>query len=189
MRRRHLALAAVAVAAALTVSGCGGSDDDDAAADDAAEEISSEVDDADDGGDDGVAVEACDLLTDDEIAEVLGDDVEHGVGGAVGESTCEWHVVDVPDPTVIPSQVILSIGSPNTAAGDEITGESAYGPTEPVDGVGDGARISSGSLTVLEFPVDGRHCELQVVINDLTNNHDEAVRIATEIATKVRERL
>ena len=128
-------------------------------------------------------VDACSLFTDDEMSTALGGKVAHGGTG----TSCEWHI-DTTDPFAH-KQVSLSVGAFGTAAGNKVVGSFDYGPATPVDGVGDGARISSGGILVLEFPANHRLCSMQYVDVKKPENQQVALDVLVPLAKQVRKEL
>jgi len=174
--RRRWALVAAAAAAALTLSACGS--DEPAAA----------------GGDPSVSgvpglsdvpglpdpeteptIDACSLLTDEEVTPIIGPNEGGTPDSGFGESSCSWENEETS------YSVTLWIGSAGTAAGGTLPAESDFGPTEPGP---DGIRFAPSNLA--EFVVDDRACEIQVV----TSVTDDADRpTAVELIGLVRDRV
>mgnify|MGYP000545477685 CR=1 FL=1 len=100
-------------------------------------------------------VDACTLLTADEVTPIIGAHDGGGPGDGLGESVCVWENPDTYH------SVTVSIGGPGTAASGELPAESAYGETEPGP---DGIRFAPGGFA--EFIVSDRACEVQVVAPD-----------------------
>ncbi|WP_326550424.1 DUF3558 family protein [Micromonospora sp. NBC_01813] len=118
------------------------------------------------------AVDACTLLTADEVTPIIGTHDGGGPGAGVGESVCVWENPDTYH------SVTVSIGGAGTAASGELPAESAYGETEPGP---DGIRFAPGGIA--EFIVGDRASEVQVV----APNADRAVTV--ELIALVRSRL
>lgn len=118
------------------------------------------------------AVDACTLLTADEVTPIIGTHDGGGPGAGVGESVCVWENPDTYH------SVTVSIGGAGTAASGELPAESAYGETEPGP---DGIRFAPGGIA--EFIVGDRASEVQVV----APNAHRAVTV--ELIGLVRSRL
>jgi hypothetical protein len=116
---------------------------------------------------DAKPVDACALLTADEVTQVIG---AKGAAGPQARSdgdgggSCMWE-----DPDTYHS-ITISIGSPGTAAGGELP-KDPYVQTEPGP---NGIRFGSGGMA--EFAVRDRACEIQVVTR-VTDNSDRSTAI------------
>ncbi|MGB2569270.1 hypothetical protein ACPFP2_12575 [Micromonospora citrea] len=122
-------------------------------------------------------VDACALLSIDEVTQVIGATGDTGprVGNpGDGGSSCAWENPDTYH------SITLDIGSPGTAVGGNLPAESAYGQTEPGP---DGIRFASGGIA--EFAVRDRACEIQVV-TEVTDNTDQST--AVRLIGLVRDR-
>jgi hypothetical protein len=171
----------VVLAAVLLLGACG--DDGGSAGSDrsvssgAIGEDDARVGTADSGS--GSAVDACDLLTDDEAGAALGGDVvDSGPGMGPGESVCEWEIDG-------DWSITISVGSPDTAPGNSFDPEKVMysGITEPVDSL-DGAYYLG--IGMVAFAVDDRLNTIQVVSPDGEANSRAA---AEELAAQVAQRL
>ena len=158
-------LSATAAVAALFLGACGGTEDPGPATGlPGVEETAGDAP-ADD------EVDACALLTDDEVTEVLGaHERERFSAGA----SCEWTNADH-------ASVTLEIGSPGTASGgvvppDEMLGDGERGA--------DGVTYHSGGYTT--FPVGDRACAIQVVVS-VTDQSDRST--IDRFVALVRDRL
>jgi hypothetical protein len=101
------------------------------------------------------AIDACALLTVDEIGQVIGakgSNTPRSGSTRSGDNSCAWENPDTYH------SITVSLGSPGTAVGGELSDESDYGQTEAGP---DGIRFASGGIA--EFTVDDRACEIQVV--------------------------
>ena len=116
-------------------------------------------------GDSSVAppIDACQLLTANDVTPVIGAHDGGRPGSGVGESVCVWENPDTYH------SITVSIGGPGTAAEGQLP-ESRYGPTEPGP---DGIRFASGD--VAEFAVGDRASEVQVVAGE--RDRDTTVRL------------
>jgi hypothetical protein len=127
------------------------------------------------------APDACALLTDAEVTEVIGthDGAVPVTGSAPDTSGCTW---DHPgnNPTDA-KKITLNVSESNTAAGDRLA-PPAVGTPPPVPGVGGGARLIL--VGTLEFPAGGRACSVQVTGLD----DDTANRAVAKLAGLVRGR-
>ena len=109
--RRHLRLLAAACALSLVGAACGDDDDsaadptiedtggDDGTAEDGATDDVAPDDGGGDGGDGGEAVDACALITTDELAEIIGSPYDEGEPlqqQDTGTSQCTWGNTDAP---------------------------------------------------------------------------------------------
>jgi hypothetical protein len=134
------------------------------------------ADDQPDAPDVDNVVEACDLLSDEDVEPFVGDveGQENPVGGDGG--SCTWT-----NPTTYNS-VSLEIGLSGTAPGDELPAwDDSIGPEKPLS---DGLRATAGGQ--VEFVVDTRDCFLQVAT---TNGGDADEQAAARLAVKVRDQL
>ncbi|WFE98979.1 hypothetical protein [Micromonospora sp. WMMD964] len=122
-------------------------------------------------------IDACALLSADEVAQVIG---TTGAGGpragdsGDGGSSCVWE-----NPETYHS-ITIDIGSAGTAVGGDLPAESPYGQTEPG---ADGIRFASGGIA--EFALRDRACEIQVVTR-VTDNSDRST--AVRLIGLVRDR-
>jgi hypothetical protein len=123
-------------------------------------------------GADAQPIDACQLLTDDEVTPIIGEHDGGGPSAGVGESVCSWE-----NPETYHS-VTVSIGSWGTAASGQLPDESAYGPTEPGP---DGIRFAPGG--VAEFVVGDRASQLQITTRDL--DRDVLVQLIGLIRSRV----
>lgn len=123
---------------------------------------------------DSAPVDACALLTSDEISEVIG---THEVQPQplLAAGACTWRN---PDTYV---SVSLLIGRSGSAINGTLPEESDWGPTEPGP---DGIRFAPGGIT--EFVIGDRACELQMVTD---YSPDVADSIAVRLVGLVRGRL
>lgn len=112
-------------------------------------------------------INACDLLTVDEVAQYLGETSD----GTLSGNACEWL-----NPATDES-VTLTVGSSGTAASGTLSAESDYGETEPVPEIGDTARYASG-FGIVEFVAGGRASEIQVAVLDDTVARSGATALA-----------
>ncbi|MET7375804.1 DUF3558 family protein [Micromonospora arida] len=122
-------------------------------------------------------VDACALLSIDEVTQVIGATGDSGPqAGSTndGGSSCAWENPDTYH------SITIKIGSPGTAVGGNLPIESAYGQTEPGS---DGIRFASGG--VAEFSLRDRACEIQVVTR-VTDNTDRST--AVRLVGLVRDR-
>lgn len=127
------------------------------------------------GADSGGAadpVDACQLLTDDEVTPIIGEHDGGGPSAGVGESVCSWENPDTYH------SVTVSIGSWGTAASGQLPDESAYGETEPGP---DGIRFAPGGIA--EFVVGDRASQLQITTRDL--DRDVMVNLIGLIRSRV----
>ncbi|MDG4762787.1 DUF3558 family protein [Solwaraspora sp. WMMD406] len=124
------------------------------------------------GGESTPPVDACTLLTADEVTPIIGAHDGGGPGDGVGESVCVWENPDTYH------SVTVSIGGPGTAASGQLPAESAYGETEPGP---DGIRFAPGGIA--EFIVGDRASEVQVVAPDTDRD------VTVELIGLIRSRL
>ncbi|MDG9678537.1 hypothetical protein [Micromonospora sp. DH14] len=122
-------------------------------------------------------VDACALLSIDEVRQVIG--ATGATGPRAGDSgdggsSCTWENPDTYH------SITIDIGSPGTAVGGNLPAESAYGQTEPDS---DGIRFASGGIA--EFALRDRACEVQVVTK-VTDNTDRST--AVRLIGLVRDR-
>lgn len=179
------AAAVLITTALLGVAGCGGPvAGSGSAAPDGAGSPQSEIAGAQDEAQDRVggstvdnAVDACALLTEDDVEPYVGAGIEgrpNSIGGDGG--SCTW---ENPDDY---HSVTLEIGLSGTAAGGELPEwDDTIGPERPLS---DGVRAWGGGQ--VEFVVDTRDCFLQVAT---TSGGDADEQAAVELIGKVRDQL
>ncbi|MDG4781046.1 hypothetical protein O7614_15470 [Micromonospora sp. WMMD961] len=128
-------------------------------------------------GVDAKPVDACALLSVDEVTQVIGATGDTGPragNSGDGGSSCAWENPDTYH------SITVSIGSPGTAVGGNLPTESPYGTTEPGP---DGIRFASGGIA--EFALRDRSCEIQVVTK-VTDDTDRST--AVRLVGLVRDR-
>lgn len=123
---------------------------------------------------DAAPVDACALLTTEEVIELIGDH-EVNPDPNLGGGACSWVNRGTYD------SVTVRIGRSGSAINGKLPEESIYGPTQPGP---DGVRFAPGGIT--EFVADDRACEIQLV-----TGHAPAVAdsIAVRLVGLVRSRI
>lgn len=155
MRRRLLA---IVVACFLVAAACSGDDGDGDESTDPSDAGSSDAgtDDDDDSSDDGGGdVEgACDLLSTDEVAELLGQDVQDGEEEDLGEegaTICEWATEADSEAVDGPITLRIELGELSDEVSGQIDEGLAIEANEPLD-IGDRAVLVCG------LGADGSDC-------------------------------
>ncbi|MFC0531876.1 DUF3558 family protein [Phytohabitans kaempferiae] len=163
--RRWLA----AVTALAVLSGCGSSSEPEAAP--PAGPAATEGAPAREPAGDDPPLDVCQLLRAEEVTEIIG----ANDGGRGGDGGCTWE-----NPETYHS-VTVTIGRTGTAPGGQLPAESNFGETEPGP---DGIRFAQGN--VVEFAVDDRFCDIQVVTSVTTEiDRPTAVRLVGLIRDRV----
>lgn len=178
---RSTLLSGTAVAVLIALAGCGGGtvagSGSAASPESAIASAENEAQDRVGGPSTDNAVDACALLTEDDVEPYVGDGVEgrsNSVGGDGG--SCTW---ENPDDY---HSVTLEIGLSGTAAGGELPEwDDTIGPEQPLPG--DMRAWGGGQV---EFVVDTRDCFLQVAT---TSGGDADQQAAVELIEKVRDQL
>ena len=175
LTRRILAPAVMAAAACCTVAGCGaGSGSDGAPASSAPESVATS-----DVSDSAAAIDACSLLSAEDISALLGVAID-------GKSTttdpelpgCIWE-----HPTSYES-VSVAIGNPNTAVNGTLPPPEPGFPEVGTPGP-DGMRFLGNGI--VEFAAGGRSNTVQVAVLSMAG--DAANAAAVELARKIGQRL
>lgn len=162
----------------LGLAACGSDDDDGpGGADDGGAEASApDDDDADD--DDGASIDACSLLSEDEVADVLGAPATSGPGTGPGASVCTWS--DDAGRTIT-----ISVGSPRTAPGNEFDPArvNGLGTAEEVASLGGAFYVGIGTVAF----ASGDRLHMVQVATGATAEEDRAA--AEELAPLVDDRI
>ncbi len=177
-RRRWALVTTLTLASALALSACGSDETpgaDTPAGGGPAVPGVSDVPDLPDLPAGGTTIDACSLLTAEEVTPVIGPNDGGAPDGGIGDSSCSWENEETAH------SITLRVGSAGTAASGALPAESDYGPTEPGP---DGIRFAPGN--VAEFVIGDRACEIQVV----TSVTDDADRpTAVTLIGLVRDRV
>jgi hypothetical protein len=106
------------------------------------------------GGETGATIQACGLLTDDDVATLLGPDAqpEEGMGSeATDTATCSWRETNKPEEEA--KLLTLTVGE----AGQYAEVKAAQPEAQAVAGLGDEAFSAVGSTGPLVAATDGEH--------------------------------
>jgi hypothetical protein len=175
LRVNRLAPAVLIAAVCLGIAGCGSSDSASPAVPGAAESTAS----AEPAGV-AAAVDACALVSKEEVATLIGvtvDGVPNGVGGRTG---CVWENPDTYE------SVTVDIGAPDTALDDTLPPLSEPGFPEVASTPGpDGTRILAGAV---EFAAANRYNSVQVA-TPVTMTPDESIAAAVDLIQKIKPQL
>jgi hypothetical protein len=162
----HAAVIAAFVIGTLWTSGCSGGEP--SAVTPASDEVSAD------------AVDACALLSAEDIEAVIGVPFDGVPSGAGGRSECRWENPDTGE------SVTVEIGGPDTAAGGtlpELT-EAGFPEEEIVEGP-DGTRIVAGTV---EFAADDRYNSVRVA-SGTDASAEESVAAAVRLIERIRPRI
>lgn len=116
-------------------------------------------------------IDACMLLTDDEITEITGPHSGGKRSVAVGDPEPDGSWCSYENPETYHS-VTIRISDDDTAPGGRLPEISDYGTTEPGP---DGIRLASGGIA--EFALGNRLCDVQVVTDPTDDSGDHQVAI------------
>ena len=161
---------AIAVpAAVLALAGCGGSEDKPTASGESPQSSAAAAPTP------GSAIDACKLISPDDIAKLLGKPIEGKSIGADPEMpACTWENRDTYE------SVTLEIGNPGTAANGTIPPPEPGFPEVGTPGP-DGMRFLGSGM--IEFPAGGRSNTVQVAVLNLLG--EAADNAAIDLARKV----
>ena len=211
MRRAPVRVLAVLVTGFLLLAGCGddggGGDAEDASGTGSASSAASSGDDEDepdqdeqDDGEDEQAGSACDLLTTDDVAELLGRDVEDGeLSEEDGATSCEWATVEPSESVGEPITLEVEVGDLTDEVSAQLDAALADEANEPLD-------FGDRSVLVCGLGADGADCTSfdtvaaavgeQYVEVDLSNwgypedySEDEGDQITQDAAERVVDAL
>lgn len=159
----------VALAAGLALAGCG--DDKPAASSSATQSSGPPAP--------GTPVDACTLVSADDIAKLLGKPVEgRSIGGSAHAPACTWENRDTYE------SVTVEIGEPGTAVNGTLPPPEPGFPEVGTPGP-DGMRFLATGM--VEFPAGGRSNTVQVAVLALMGQ--EADNAAVDLARKIGPRL
>ncbi len=159
----------VALAAGLALAGCG--DDKPAASSSATQSSGPPTP--------GTPVDACTLVSADDIAKLLGKPVEgRSIGGTVQAPACTWENRDTYE------SVTVEIGDPGTAVNGTLPPPEPGFPEVGTPGP-DGMRFLATGM--VEFPAAGRSNTVQVAVLALMGQ--EADNAAVDLARKIGPQL
>ena len=123
-------------------------------------------------------IDACGLVSDDEAKTVLGEAVTNkGPVSGVGESVCEWD-------TATDHSITVSVGSPNTAAGDKLTLDPVLGKADPVPALNGKGFYVAGAVN---FAAGDRYNSVQVVSVAGDADRSKAEQLAVELTPKIEQ--
>jgi hypothetical protein len=170
-RRRRRWLAPVAALAMISAAACGSTPADQPAA------TASTAPRSDGAADQAKRVDACALLTAEEVTGVIGakggTDPEARDNGSGGGS-CEWENPDTYH------SITISIGSPGTAASGELPEDPFVNEPGP-----DGIRFGSGGMA--RFTAQDRACDIQVVTKGTGDtDRSTAIRLIGLVRDRIR---
>lgn len=201
-RRAVLRLLATLAAGLVLLVACGddgGDEGDDRAGRDGSSASSGGGDQDGEGGED--AAGACGLLTTDEVAELLGQDVEDGEESEIGDdaTSCEWATVEPSQAVGDPITLDVELGPLTDEVSGQIDEALAAEANEPLD-LGDRAVLVCGlgadgddctSFDSIAVAVGDRYVEV-----DLGNwgypqdySEEEGVQITEDAARRVVDAL
>ena len=161
--------ALVVLAAALVLGGCGG---DKPQASDASPTSSTPPA-------PGSPIDACKLISADDIAKLLGKPVDgRSIGGSADAPACTWENRDTFE------SVTVEIGNPGTAINGTLPPPEPGFPEVGTPGP-DGMRFLASGM--VEFPADGRSNTVQVAVLALMGQ--DADNAAVDLAHKIGSRL
>lgn len=177
-RRIQLVGSAVLTVAGLLVAGCGSSapapsTDDDVRA------VESSVS-ADVGGDSADAVDACALLSAEEVGALIGVTVDGAPNGVAAHTGCVWENPDTYE------SVTVDIGAPDTASDNTLPplGEPGFPEVGSTPGP-DGTRILAGAV---EFAAGNRYNSVQVA-TPVSMTPDESIAAAVTLIQKIKPQI
>jgi hypothetical protein len=159
------------VLAALTGAGCGSSESSAPTSGTASPAPASA-----DGRAEDSAVDACGLLSNDEVGALIGAAVDGVPSGAGERSACTWENPDTYE------SVTVDIGAPGTASNDTLPplGEPGFPEVGSTPGPS-GTRIVAGAV---EFAAGNRYNSVQVA-TPVTMTPEESVAAATDLIVKI----
>ena len=122
------------------------------------------------------AVDACGLLSSDEVGTLIGVTVDGVPSGAGGRSACTWENPDTYE------SVTVDIGAPGTASDDTLPplGEPGFPEVESTPGP-NGTRLVAGAV---EFAAGNRYNSVQVA-TPATMTADESIAAANDLVAKI----
>lgn len=132
----------------------------------------------DPGSDEAVAdaVDACALLSSDDVEAVIGVPFDGVPGGAAARSVCRWENPDTG------GSVTVEIGAPGTAPGNTLPALTEAGFPQEESGQGpDGTRIVAGAV---EFAAGNRYNSVRVA-----DPADESAEASVAAAVRLIERI
>ena len=175
LRVNRLAPAVLIAAVCLGIAGCGSSDSASPAVPGAAESTAS----AEPAGV-AAAVDACALVSKEEVATLIGVTVDGVPNGAGGRSACVWENPDTYE------SVTVDIGAPDTALDNTLPplGEPGFPEIESTPGP-DGTRILAGAV---EFAAGNRYNSVQVA-TPVTMSPDQSIAAAVELIDKIKPQI
>lgn len=168
---------AVLTAFGLLIAGCGSSTPAPSASTDVRAAESSVS--ADAAGDSADAVDACALLSKEEVGALLGVTVDGVPNGIEAHTGCVWENADTYE------SVSVDIGSPGTASDNTLPplGEPGFAEIESTPGP-DGTRILMGAV---EFAAGNRYNSVHVVTNAMSS--DESIAAAMDLIGKIKPQI
>jgi hypothetical protein len=131
---------------------------------------------ADGGQAEDAAVDACGLVSNEEVGALIGVTVDGVPSGAGGRSACTWENPDTYE------SVTVDIGAPGTASDDTLPplGEPGFAEMESTPGP-NGTRLVAGAV---EFAAGNRYNSVQVA-TPTTMSPDESIAAANELVAKI----
>ena len=131
---------------------------------------------ADGGQVEDAAVDACGLVSDEEVGALIGVTVDGVPSGAGGRSACTWENPDTYE------SVTVDIGAPGTASDDTLPplGEPGFAEVESTPGP-NGTRLVAGAV---EFAAGNRYNSVQVA-TPATISPDQSIAAANDLVAKI----
>jgi hypothetical protein len=175
-RVRWFGPAVLIAAVCLGMAGCGSSDSASPAVPSARESTAS----AEPAAGEASAVDACALVSKEEVATLIGVTVDGVPNGVGGRSACVWENPDTYE------SVTVDIGAPDTALDNTLPplSEPGFPEVESTPGP-DGTRILVGAV---EFAAANRYNSVQVA-TPVTMTPDESIAAAVDLIQKIKPQL
>lgn len=177
-RRAHLLGSAVSIALGLLIAGCGSSAPAPSPAPDVRAAESSVS--AASGGASADAVDACALLSKEEVGALIGVIVDGAPNGVEAHTGCAWENPDTYE------SVTVDIGAPDTAMDNTLPplGEPGFPELSSTPGP-DGTRIFGGAV---EFAAGNRYNSVQVA-TPVSMSPDESIAAAVTLIQKIKPQI
>jgi hypothetical protein len=179
LRVRTLGPVVLIAAACLGVAGCGSSGSAPTAGT-ANYSSASAAAEAQQAGDTAHAVDACALVSKEEVATLIGVTVDGVASGHGATTACMWENPDTYE------SVTIDIGAPGTAVDDTLPALSELGLPDVESTPGpDGTRILAGAV---EFAAGTRYNSVQVA-TPVTMSSDQSVAAALDLIGKIKPQI